>query len=276
VTVTKPLVSIVTPSLNQAAFIEEAIRSVLEQDYAPIEYVVVDGGSADGTQEILLRYPDIRWVSEPDGGQSAALNKGFRLVSGEILAWINADDFYLPGAVSSAVEALHGSDLGLVYGDILRVDEDGTNRRRVPSQPWDLWHHVNDRNRVWQAAAFFTRAAYEAVGGIDERYHLAMDYDLWLRIGRSFPVRRVDAVWAAERRHPSSKTSRHAADFWLEDRRISRAHGGRLLSPMLTRRIAGDGRAARLLNRTFAAAYMVKELRLRTLVARLRALPKGG
>lgn len=271
----QPLVSIVTPSLNQGRFLDDAIRSVLEQDYEPIEHIVVDGGSTDETLEILRRYPHLRWSSEPDYGQSAALNKGFRLARGEILAWINADDFYLPGAVAAAVEILRTSGAGLVYGDILRVDEDGTNRRRVASHPWDEWTHVNVGNRIQQPAAFFTRTVYEAVGGLDERFHLAMDYDLWTRIGERSPVRRVDAVWAAERRHTGSKTSRHEADFWREDRRISRAHGGRLVSPMLIRRYAGHGAAARLSNRAAAALYMLKERRLGTLMARLRALPGG-
>jgi glycosyltransferase involved in cell wall biosynthesis len=270
-----PLVSVVTPSLNQGRFLEEAIRSVLDQDYESLEHVVADGGSTDQTLEILARYPHLRWLSEPDAGQSAALNKGFALARGEILAWINADDFYLPRAVSAAVEELLSSGCGLVYADILRVDEDGSNRRRVPSHPWDLWHHVNERNRIWQPAAFFTREAFEAVGGIDERYHLAMDYDLWLRIGERFPVHRVDAVWAAERRHPESKTSRHRIGFWAEDRQISRAHGGRFVSPMLIHRYAGSGRPAQLLNRVAAAAYMAKERRLRALMARLRTLPGG-
>lgn len=270
-----PLVSIVTPSLNQGRFIEEAIRSVSEQDYEPLEHIVVDGGSTDGTLEILRRHPQLHWVSEPDDGQAAALNKGFRLAGGDILAWINADDFFLPGAVRAAVEEFRSSGAGLVYADILRVEEDGSDRRRVPSLPWDLWHHVNERNRIWQPAAFFTREAFDAVGGLDERYHLAMDYDLWTRVGERFPVRRVDAVWAAERRHPGSKTSRHEAGFWAEDRRISRAHGGRLVSPMLIRRYAGNGKRAQLLGRAAAAAYMAKERRFRALMARLRTLPGG-
>lgn len=267
----KPLVSIVTPSLNQGRFLEDAIRSVLDQEYEPIEYIVIDGGSSDETLEILSRYPQLRWISEPDGGQSSALNKGFRLVRGEVLAWLNADDFYLPGAVAAAVASLQRSGAGLVYADILRCDEDGTNRRRVPSQPWDFWLHINDRNRIWQPAAFFRRDAFEAAGRVNEEFHLAMDYDLWTRIGEKFPVERVDAVWAAERRHPNSKTSQHADDFYREDRRISRAYGGRFVSPMLIWRYFGKGRRGQLLNRAAGAMYLVKERRFRRLAARMRA-----
>lgn len=266
----RPLVSIVTPSLNQGRFLEDAIQSVLAQEYEPIEYVVIDGGSNDETLEILRRHPSLRWISESDGGQSSALNKGFGLVQGDVLAWLNADDFYLPGAVAAGVSALQRSGAGLVYADILRCDEDGTNRRRVPSQPWDVWLHLNDRNRVWQPAAFFTRDAFDAAGGVDEAFHLAMDYDLWTRIAERFPVERVDAVWAAERRHPNSKTSRHAGDFYREDRQISRAHGGRLLSPMLIWRYFGTGRRGQLLNRAAAAIYLIRERRFRALAERMR------
>jgi glycosyltransferase involved in cell wall biosynthesis len=266
----QPLVSIVTPSLDQGVYIEDAIRSVLDQGYGRLEHIVVDGGSADVTPSILERYPHLRWVSEPDDGQSAALNKGFGLARGEILAWINADDIYMPGAIEAAVHALRTTAAALVYADILRMDEDGTNRRRIPSQPWDLWHHLNDRNRIWQPAAFFTREAYDAVGGIDERFHLAMDYDLWARIGQRFPVARADGVWAAERRHAASKTSLYEKGFWAEDRAISRALGGRVVSPMLIRHFLGHGRVANAVSRTAAAAYMAKERRFRVLASRLR------
>src|SRR5688572_1037654 len=101
-----PLVSIVTPSLNQGRYLDEAIRSVQGQDYPRLEHVVVDGGSTDETLDVLRRHPHLRWVSEPDGGQSDAVNKGFRLARGEIFGWLNADDYYLPGAVAAAVAVL--------------------------------------------------------------------------------------------------------------------------------------------------------------------------
>jgi glycosyltransferase involved in cell wall biosynthesis len=108
-----PLVSIVTPSLSQGEFIEEAILSVLEQDYPRIEHIVVDGGSTDGTLDVLHRYQHLRWVSEPDGGQADALNKGFGMAHGEIYGWLNSDDLYLPGAISAAVEVMRTTECGL-------------------------------------------------------------------------------------------------------------------------------------------------------------------
>ena len=122
-----PLVSVITPSFNQVRFLETALRSVLEQDYPRIEYIVIDGGSTDGSLEVLGRYRDrlAACVSEPDAGQAAGINKGLRLAKGEIIAWLNSDDVYLPGAVRQAVEALEREpDLGMVYADGIMVDSE--------------------------------------------------------------------------------------------------------------------------------------------------------
>jgi len=225
-----PLVSIVTPSLNQGQFIEEAIRSVLDQDYPHIEHIVVDGGSTDGTLAVLSRYPHLTWVSEPDGGQAAAVNKGFRLAQGEIFGWINADDAYLPGAVSTAAAALRTTGAGLVHGGWRQIDEGGATIRDIAPVPYDQDAELNDRNAVCQPGALFTREAFEAVGGVDPSYRYAMDYELWLKLGARFPVTHVDAVLGAYRLHPASKTVAETSGFWAETVRASRAHGGRRFS----------------------------------------------
>src|SRR5215213_9072825 len=137
----QPLVSIITPSLNQAAFIGAAIESVLAQDYAQIEYLVVDGGSTDDTLEILRRYGDrVRWISEPDAGQADAIDKGIRLTHGEILAWLNADDLYLPGAVARAVAAFaEDANRALVYGQAQDIDMHGhVIGRSWQIEPWNM------------------------------------------------------------------------------------------------------------------------------------------
>ena len=250
------LVSIVTPSLDQGRYVREAIESVRAQTYSPIEHIVVDGGSTDGTLEILGEYEELRWVSEPDGGQSHALNKGFALATGEILGWLNADDAYEPGAVAAAVEALRSAGAGLVYADVTRVDDDGVNPRRIRSRPeFDLWTELNLGCGIYSPAVFFTRDALESAGGIDESLHLTMDYDLWLRIGMRFPVRHVDAVWAIQRRHEEAKSVSRRDDFWPERLAVSRRYGGRLVSPLLIRRYVRTPRAQRVAIRTAAAAY---------------------
>jgi glycosyltransferase involved in cell wall biosynthesis len=226
-----PLVSIVTPSLNQGQFVEETIRSVLDQDYPRIEHIVVDGGSSDGTLAVLERYPHLTWTSEADRGQADAVNKGFAMAGGEIFGWLNADDLYLPGAVSTAVAALRGSGAGLVHGAWMQIDERGeTIRPCIAVVPFDLDAQLNDRNAVCQPGAFFTREAFEAVGGLDASYRYAMDYELWLKLGARFPVTNVPVVLGAYRLHPASKTVAETSGFWAETVRASRAHGGKRFS----------------------------------------------
>lgn len=227
-----PLVSIVTPSLNQGRYVADAIESVLEQDYPRIEHIVVDAGSSDETVAVLQRYRHLRWVSEPDRGQAHAINKGFRLASGSIFGWLNADDLYLPGAVSVAVAALTASECALVHGGWRQIDEDGRTIRDVAVVPFDLRRQLEVANRVAQPGAFFTREAFWAVGGIDESFRYAMDYELWLRLAARFSVTRVDRVLAAYRYHPASKTVAESKGFVAETWRASRRHGARLRSRM--------------------------------------------
>jgi glycosyltransferase involved in cell wall biosynthesis len=171
------LVSIVTPSLNQGRYLREAIDSVRAQTHAPIEHIVVDGGSTDGTLEILGEYDEVHWISEPDRGQSHALNKGFAMARGDVLGWLNADDAYTPHAASEAIMALNGA--GLVYADVTRVDDDGVNPRRIRSRnEFDLWTELNLGCGIYSPSVFFTREAFHAVAGLDETLHLTMDYDL--------------------------------------------------------------------------------------------------
>jgi glycosyltransferase involved in cell wall biosynthesis len=252
------LVSIVTPSLDQARYLPEAIESVGAQTYSPIEHVVVDGGSADSTVDILERSSGLRWVSEPDRGQSHALNKGCSLSSGQILGWLNADDAFEPHAVAEGVAALRETGAGLVYADVTRVNDDGVNPRRIRSRDaWDLWTELNEGNGIFSPAVFFTREAFEAVGGVDESLHLAMDYDLWLKIGKSFGAHHVDAVWAVQRIHDRAKTIRQFEEFWPERLAVSRRHGGRLVSPLLIRRYLRRPPVQRAAIRAAAAAYAV-------------------
>jgi glycosyltransferase involved in cell wall biosynthesis len=250
------LVSIVTPSLNQARYLPEAIESVRAQTHAPIEHIVVDGGSTDGTLDVLARYDDVRWVSEPDRGQSHALNKGFALGTGEILGWLNADDAYEPDAVAQAVAAIADTGAALVYADVTRVNDDGVNPRRIRSRStFDLWTELNLGCGIYSPSVFFTREAFDAVGAIDETLDLTMDYDLWLRIGARHPARHIDAVWAVQRVHDEAKTIRNRDDFWPERLAVSRRHGGRLVSPLLITRYVRRPHARKLAVRAAAAAY---------------------
>jgi glycosyltransferase involved in cell wall biosynthesis len=251
------LVSIVTPSLDQGRYLREAIESVRAQTHTPIEHIVVDGGSTDDTLAILDA-AGVRYISEPDRGQSHALNKGFALAQGPVLGWLNADDAYTPTAVAEAVAALEREQAGLVYADVTRVNDDGVNPRRIRSRPaFDLFTEVNLGCGIYSPAVFFTRAALDAAGPLDEELHYVMDYDLWLRMGRLVPVRHVDNVWGVQRIHDAAKTIADRERFWPERLAVSRRNGGRRLSPLAIRRRIRSERLARIATRGASAAYVL-------------------
>lgn len=185
-----PLVSIVTPSFNKGQYIEETIQSVLSQDYPNIEYIVIDGGSTDGTRAILEKFTGrIQWVSEPDKGQSDAINKGWMRAKGEIIAYLNADDTYAPGAIRAAVTYLQEHpDIGMVYGDGILTDGVGRVLSKYRAGEFGLRELFYCRDNILQPAVFLRREVYERIGGIDESLHLAMDLDYWIRVGLRFRV----------------------------------------------------------------------------------------
>lgn len=202
-----PIVSIVTPSLNMGRFIEAAIESVLSQDYPRVEYIVMDGGSHDDTQEILKSYAGrVRFVSEPDGGAADAIRRGFDLCHGSILAYLNADDLYLPGAIATAVEIFEAHpDVAVVYGDGLWIDESGAPIAQYPVRPFDA-DQLSRECFICQPATFIRREAYEAAGGLDPALRYTYDYDLWLRLARGHRFLYVPKPLAQSRMHSGNKT----------------------------------------------------------------------
>ena len=222
-----PLVTVVTPSLNQGRFIEETILSVLSQDYPNIEYIVVDGGSNDGTIEILRKYEDrLRWISEQDNGQSHAINKGFRIARGEIISWINSDDIYEPGAVRTAVDYLVSNDhVAMIYGRVNVIDEVGllTDLRREPGEI-DLWSLVHCAKGIDQASTFFRKSVLEKIGYLDEKLHWSMDWDLWVRIGSHFIIKDIDFVFAKIRLYSGNKTASGGVKRFIEGVRLLRRY----------------------------------------------------
>ena len=224
----QPLVSIVTPSLNQGRFIDDTIKSVLGQNHPRVEYVVVDGGSTDGTLAILGRYDGaLRWISEPDAGQGAAINKGLRLTSGEILGWLNSDDVYEPGAISAAVQFLEEHpENALVYGDATHIDALGNEIGPCSYvEPANVHRLIHEVDYIVQPAAFFRRSAFEAVGGLDESLQWALDYDLFLKIARRFPIAYVPRKLARYRLTGENKTTRGRFERFAELERVGRRHG---------------------------------------------------
>ena len=224
----RPLVSIVTPSFNSEAFIEETILSVAGQTYPHVEYIVIDGGSTDRTVEIIQRHESSisRWLSEADAGQGDALRKGFAIATGDILAWVNSDDVYQPDAIERAVDTLQRSGADVVYGNLPLIDAEG----RVIGE-WRCWPSLPFFSRrgmlyggfrILQPAAFWTRNLYERAGGIDPSYLHCMDADLMTRFamyGARF--RFVRKHFVAFRMHPASKTSTLGSEMRAEAERIA-------------------------------------------------------
>lgn len=224
-----PLVTVVTPSLNQGRFIAETIESVLGQDYPAIEYLVMDGGSTDDTVRVLRSYgARLTWVSEPDGGQAAAINKGWRRSKGSILAYLNSDDTYLPGAVRHAVAALEASPgAGAVYGEGYHVDEHGRVIERYPTEPFSL-ERLTETCFICQPTVFLWRQTVERVGYLDEALQYCMDYDLWIRAARVASFTRVEEYLATSRLHADTKTLSQRVRAHVEILRTVQRHFGRV------------------------------------------------
>jgi glycosyltransferase involved in cell wall biosynthesis len=224
-----PQVSIVTPSYNQAPFLEETIRSVLDQDYSDLEYIIVDGGSTDGSLEIINRYTDrlAWWVSEPDRGQTDAINKGFQQAHGDILAWLNSDDTYLPQALSRAVSYLQAQpDIAMVYGDANLIDGSGNVIGKFPARQTNYRRLRRGYVHIPQQAAFFRADLWRKVGPLDPSFYFAMDYDLWVRLARIAPLQHVPESWANFRLHEAGKSIVADERCWPEMLRVHYRDGG--------------------------------------------------
>lgn len=217
-----PLVTIITPSYNQADYLEETIRSVLEQEYPNLEYLVVDGGSTDGSVEIIRKYADriSWWVSEPDQGQADALNKGLARAKGQIVAWLNSDDVYRPGAIRRAVERLERLPaVGMVYAQLDSIDRWGRVFNTIKYRQFDLLDLLSF-HIIGQPTVFMRRSLLDQAGPLDTSYNYLLDHHLWLRMFRLAPIEYVPEVWAAARHHASAKNVAQAARFGEEAFRI--------------------------------------------------------
>jgi len=231
-------VSVITPSFNQARFLEENLASVRAQGGCVLEHIVMDGGSTDGTRELLERSAGVAWVSERDRGQSDALAKGLARARGEIIGWLNSDDLYCEGAVARAVALLDADPgLAMVFGHCRVIDEVGRPIGSVDAYDVDL-EGMLSFGTIPQPSCFLRRSAIDLAGGIDVSLRYAMDYDLWLRIGLAGGRwRAVDEYWAEFRIHGASKTGSEGARFLPEvEGAMERALGSASLPPGLARR----------------------------------------
>lgn len=229
-----PLVSIITPSFNQVHFLEETIQSVLGQDYPQIEYIIVDGGSTDGSVDMIKKYEGrlAWWISEQDQGQTDAINKGFAHSKGEVLAWINSDDTYNPRAVGQAVKYLiENPDVAMVYAGCNFINEAGQVIGKFNSKQTDYRRLREGYVHIPQQTMFFRAKYWQELGPLDPSFYFAMDYDLWTRIASKAPIKYLAGqTWANFRIHDLGKTTTHDDRCWPEMLRVHYRDGGGFFS----------------------------------------------
>jgi glycosyltransferase involved in cell wall biosynthesis len=213
-----PRISIITPSYNQGQYLEETIRSVLSQGYPNLEYLIIDGGSSDNSVSIIEKYhPFITyWISEPDAGQSHAINKGLQRATGEIVAWINSDDQYCPGAFFTAAQYFMAHpDTGMLYGDLEIINSEDRVLFRKKYRPVNV-DDLLSGYPIPQSSAFFRKGVIRHVGLLDETLHYAMDFDLWMRIFSAYPVDHIPSFLSRFRIHANSKTVSQSIWFHID------------------------------------------------------------
>jgi glycosyltransferase involved in cell wall biosynthesis len=199
--------SIITPSFNQACFIEDTILSVLNQNYPDFEHIIVDGGSTDGTVEILKKYPHLKWVSEKDRGQSDAINKGFRMASGDIIAWLNSDDYYETNIFNLIDEFFsHNKDCKFLYGGITFIDINKNVLATVNGANISYRNLLNNPDIIRQPSSFWHREVIEKIGVLNENYHVTMDFDFFLRISKKYKLCYLDKNLSYFRSYSENKT----------------------------------------------------------------------
>ena len=226
---TWPRVSVVTPSYNQGPFLEQTLLSVVEQGYPNLEYIVMDGGSTDQSVEIIRRYADrlAYWVSAPDDGQTAAINKGFGIATGDIVTWLNADDVLFPGGVQAAAECFVAHpEADFVYGDSALLAPDGSIALSQQCIAFDRKVLLYGRSLISQPASFIRRAAWLRLGPLDERYDFCMDLEYWVRaVAHDVRFKTVRQPIAGSRLHSQTKTSTQRAKLDWQHRRILNQYG---------------------------------------------------
>ena len=219
----EPRISVVTPSFNQARFLERTLRSVFDQGYPNLQYIVVDGGSTDGSVDLIRKYEHRLhyWVSEPDAGQTDALVKGFERADGDIFCWLNSDDLFEPHTLGEVAEFFQSHlDARAVYGDAIWIDVDDNPMHAKREHPFNRFIWLNDYNYIPQPSTFWRRDLYEQVGGLDRRFNLAMDADLWIRFADVTRLHHVPRIWSRMRFYPEQKNQRLRGESNREDQVI--------------------------------------------------------
>lgn len=232
-----PKISVVTPSLNQGRFLEECITSVTKQDYPDFEYIIIDAGSTDNSCDIIAEYQHCfaYSVSEPDNGQSSAINKGFKRATGDLVAWLNSDDYYLPGAFMKVAEAYgRNPEASFYFGNGLRVDSKGLKKNRffeTGTVDFNQDALLYCLNYILQPATFINAACLKRIDFLDEGLHYGMDTDLWVRLSKEKMPAFVPETLAASREYGDTKTSTGSFQRVEELRKIAERHTGQAMTP---------------------------------------------
>lgn len=232
-----PVVSVITPSYNQAKYLRKTIESVLAQDYPNIEYIIIDGGSSDESLAIIQEHANqlAYWESTADKGQTDAINKGFARATGKYLAWLNSDDIYQANAIQEAVAYLESNpNVGLVYGDCTFIDAEDRIIGSFPAAQTDLRRLKRGYVHIPQQSAFFRADLWRKVGPLDDDFYFAMDYDLWVRLAREAQIVYLpNRIWASFRLHGEAKTIAADAKCWPEMLRVHFRDGGSIFAPIV-------------------------------------------
>ncbi|SHJ76228.1 Glycosyl transferase family 2 [Arenibacter nanhaiticus] len=231
--ITLPKISIITVSYNQGQFIEDNIKSVLDQNYPNIEHIIIDAGSTDNTIDVLKKYDKhLNWVSEPDKGQSDGLNKGFKKATGKIIGWFNSDDRIAPGALHKVAEFFINKpdEIGIVGNQVI-IDEHGHRLKTIESKAYSSDFLLNHAKGITQNSMFFKREVLDKIGYLNEDIHYAMDHDLFIRIAKLKTIPYLDESLGEFRIQANAKTAQGSCNFAKELISIRKSYGGRTLSP---------------------------------------------
>ena len=232
----QPLISILTPSFNQGRYIEQTITSVLKQGYARFEHIVIDGGSTDETIEVLKRYPHLKWISEPDKGQADALNKGLRMATGELVGWINSDDFYAEGVFQRVADIFGDQSVRWTIGDVVDYYDKSGAESYVSSETITYQALIRNPDILRQPGAFFRSELIRKAGGWNAEFYMVMDFDMWLRMARLTVPKMTHETTAFFRMHEEQKTQlRNQLRQSKEIDRILIDHGASLLDRLRNR-----------------------------------------